>query len=407
MLKRRIVPLWLVLLAAPGLLLAARPVAARRTHSASRYLFVWANSAQKGQPDFLAVLDSQLDSPTYGQVLATLAVHAPTHMAHHTEYQIPANGVLFANDYDSGLTFRFDLRRPRQPVLLGHFGAVGTYNHPHSYAPLANGRILATFQAQGAGNRAAGALMALDPQGRPLRISPAADPHVARFIRPYSLVVVPALHRVVTTSSDMYNANASQVVQVWRLPDLRLVKTVWLPAGPRGDEGFNSAEPRLLADGRTVLVSTFHCGLYEMQGLATPEPTARLIHDFGGRNCAVPAVAGHYWLQPVGDQAQIVTLDVAHPDRPTEVARLSLGQRNWPHWMALEPDGRRLVVTGFFGLRNRVVMIDLGRDGRLTVDAHFHNGAADEPGLRLAAPGGGDAVPHGAVFSRPPANAGD
>ena len=60
---------------------------------------------------------------------------------------------------------------------------------------------------------------------------------------------------------------ASRQLQIWRLSDLALLHTITLPDGPAGDESMMTAEPRVLADGRTVLVSTFRCGLYLMEGL--------------------------------------------------------------------------------------------------------------------------------------------
>ena len=49
------------------------------------------------------------------------------------------------------------------------------------------------------------------------------------------------------------DSTASRNLQVWRLSDLALLHTVPLPDGPAGDEGLLTAEPRVLADGRTVL----------------------------------------------------------------------------------------------------------------------------------------------------------
>ena len=44
------------------------------------------------------------------------------------------------------------------------------------------------------------------------------------------------------------------------LSDLKLIRTVRLPHGPRGNEGNDPAKPRVLADGRTVVVSSFNSG---------------------------------------------------------------------------------------------------------------------------------------------------
>ncbi len=375
----------------------------------SPYLFVWARSADTSQPDFLAVIDALSSSPMYGDVITTVSSGIPVNLAHHTEYSMPPGGILFANDYTSGLTFRFDLRDPRSPKLLGVFGAAGPYTHPHSFVHLPDGHVLATYQMKGPMNHAPGALVELDGEGRLIRSSAAADPSVEKFIRPYSLAVVPALDRVVTSSADMYKTDISHVVQVWRLSDLHLLKTIRLPAGPRGVEGVDSSEPRLLADGRTVLVPTFNCGLYRITGLEGDSPSASLLYDFGGMTCAVPVVAGHYWIQTVAKlhANAVVALDISELSKPVEAGRVTLGPRDWPHWLALEPDGKRLALTGYQDLQNQIVVINLGESGSLSIDPLFHNSqSGDEPGIRLDSKhwshgGSGSAVPHGVVFSLP------
>ena len=93
------------------------------------------------------------------------------------------------------------------------------------------------------------------------------DPH----LRPYSLEVLPELDRVISTTTDMRGdmnpANTASSIQFWRFSDLSRISTVVLPPGPRGNEHLAPAEPRVLADGRSVLVNTFFCGLYEVVDL--------------------------------------------------------------------------------------------------------------------------------------------
>src|SRR5690606_25603069 len=103
--------------------------------------------------------------------------------------------------------------------------------------------------------------------------------------------------------SDMHrDYDASRQVQIWSLSDLSLLHTIVLPDGPDGGESMLTAEPRVLDDGRTVLVSTFSCGLYLMDGLDSDAPSARLVASFPrkpGTNCAIPAVVGDYYLVTV------------------------------------------------------------------------------------------------------------
>jgi hypothetical protein len=377
----------------------------------SRYLFVWAGDADKRESDFLAVVDVDPHSPTYAEVITTLPVGAMGTVPHHTEYEMPAGGVLWANGFAAGQTFRLDLRDPTRPRLAGSFGDAGPYSHPHSFARLPGGNVVATFQHRtGDGPAATGGLVELDTGGRVVRSAPAAAPGIDSTIRPYSLVVVPALDRVITTATDMHLQVRSRAVQVWRLSDLTLLHTLQLPPGPRGDENWLTAEPRVLADGRTVLVNTFTCGLYRLRGLEGDAPWAESVYSMPwaeGRNCAVPVVAGQFWLQTSAVEHSVVSLDISKPGHPREVARLTLQPDRVPHWIALEPSGRRLVITGYRELAPWVLLADLDpATGALTLDTAFKAPGAAQPGVYFGRdewPHGrtGPAVPHGAVFARP------
>jgi hypothetical protein len=85
---------------------------------------------------------------------------------------------------------------------------------------------------------------------------------------------------------------------------------------------------------------------------------------------------------------------------------VTLGPGDVPHWIAVSPDSRRVVVTGYGDLRHRVLLARFDPEtGRLSVDERFREPDADAPGVRFDNkhwPHGGDAkgIPHGAVFSR-------
>src|SRR5438132_9504305 len=113
------------------------------------YLFVWAGDDAKKSSDFLAVLDADSKSPHYGQVVASVAVPGPSGTPHHTELEMPDDGFLLANAFESGRTMLFDLREPLHPSLVTSFGDLNGYMHPHTYVRLPNGHVLATFQYHG------------------------------------------------------------------------------------------------------------------------------------------------------------------------------------------------------------------------------------------------------------------
>jgi len=368
--------------------------------SGSEYLFVWATDSDSADLNFLAVLDADPTSDTYAAVLTTLPV--PTEgrtRGHHTEHRMPAGGHLFANDFGTGKTYVLDLTDPLAGSVADSFMTAGPLASPHSFERLSGGNVLATFQNEGAGNTAPGGIAELDPSGDMVRWASARDGGSA--VRPYSLAVAPELDRVVTGSADMRGEVDVRAVQVWRLSDLTLLATLSYP-----EEWGPAAEPRLLADGETVLVSTFGCKLLRVVGLETEDPTLALSYEFGGTSCALPVVVGDLWIQAVPNAHGLVALDVSELGSPVEVSRVALSEDDWPHWIALSPDERRIVVTGYAGTRHRVLLIGLDApSGNMYVDTAFSAGGDGRPGVsfdRLDWEHGstGPADPHGAVFSR-------
>jgi hypothetical protein len=406
--------LCLSLLFALGALGAFGPTPADQPPArSSDFLYLWTSSADSSEADFLAVYDIR-DRPSadrYGALVTTIAVPGRANRTHHTEHDMPPDGQLFANGFGSGQSFVFDLTQPASPRIVTQFGDVGALMHPHSFWRLPSGNVLATFQMQhDPQGMAPGGLVEMTPRGTVVRQVSANLPGVDRRVRPYSAAILPALDRVVVTTSDMDNRDTTNIVQFWRLSDLTLQRSIELPPGPRGDEGYRSAEPRVLRDGRSVLVSTFNCGLYLIDDVERAAPRARLVASFPrkpGTSCAVPIVAGNYYLITVPAWSAVVSLDLSDPARPHEVSRLTFGANDVPHWIGMEPNKQRVVITGYQAMKTRVLMARFDvTTGRLTLDERFRAAGSAEPGHRMegiAWPHGGSkaAVPHGAVFSRP------
>jgi hypothetical protein len=377
----------------------------------SEYLYLWTASVDSTAPDFLAVFDVRPVGSRYGAIVTTLPVGSGNNGPHHSEHELAADRQLFANGFGSGRSFIFDLRDGGKPRLAGEFGERAGYSHPHSFLRLPNGNVLATFQMRhdSSGMRPGG-LVELTPTGVVVRSSPADGPDVPEGLRPYSGAIVPALDRIVTSTTDMDEKNPYRAnqIQIWRLSTLELLHTITLPAGPLGDESDYTAEPRLLADGRTVMVSTFNCGLYLLEGIEGDHPAGRLVATFPRKKdtyCAIPVVAGSYWITTVPSYPGVVSLDISDPARPRELSRLTLDQGDVPHWIALEPNQRRLVITGYGKLASRVLLATLDpATGRLALDERFRPPDATRPGFDLLGPWphgtSGAGVPHGAVFSR-------
>lgn len=393
-------------------LLACRQEQEAAAPTPREYLYAWTASADTTQPDFLAVIDVTEDSARYGNLVTTIPVPGLRNGPHHVEHEMPADQQLFANGFASGKSWVFNLKDPQHPAIAAEFADIEGYGHPHSFLRLPNGNILATFQMKHEGTRLLpGGLVELTPAAQVVRSRSADFKGLNPETRVYSGGIVPALDRLVTTTTDMSgDSPASAQLQVWRLSDLTLLHTIMLPQGPLGDEGQLTAEPRLLSDGRTVLVSTFNCGLYLMEGLDSDTPSARLVSSFPRKKdeyCAIPAIVGHYYLVTVPAYSAVVSLDISDPAAPKEVGRVTLRPDDVPHWISVSPDRRRVVITGYAAMEDRIVIARFdSTTGALSLDTRFRAEGDSLPGFTMTGktwPHGGNASgrPHGAVFSRP------
>lgn len=399
--------------------LAAAPIPVSAAAKPGQYVFVFAgDQAGKGM-DFLAVIDAYPGSKTYGRPVASVATDQVSIRPHHTEYEMSASGMLFANDHNANRSFIFDLTNPLQPKVKATFKDLGGFAMPHSYLRLPNGNVLASFQQPRGhdmagmhdmggmdGAKMTGGLVEIDDDGRLVRAVSNADPARPDWpLLPYSLMPLPAIDRVLVTNSPMQDHHLLQSVtyQMFRLSDLKLLGTYQLDPGPSLSGHLDPEEVRMGPDG-AAYIQTLSCGLQRVTGLDTPQPKARMIHQFPGTFCGVPTIAGHYLIQAVESIGGFVVLDIADGAKPVEVSRLTIAPGYGAHWTAWDPASRRVVVTsGKPG--DRLYLLRLhDRTGKLTIDESFRD-LDGKAGFNMSGrtwPHGwtGDAKPHGAVFSR-------
>ena len=386
------------------------------------YLFVWAGGT--GGNEVIATIDATPTSPTYGRVL-TSASTGTAGFPHHTEHELGPNGHLLANDFHAGRTWLFDLNDPLHPRVMTSFADVAGFSHPHSFIRLANGHVLSTFQyrseppkatqaanmhdrMQMSGEHVTGGLVEMDEFGRPFASGAAADTTIPdRRLFPYGVLPISSINRAVSTTTDMDHADTvatSQWVQIWRLSDLTLLRTIELSPGPRGNENQLTGESRLLPDGHSVYIHTFNCGLYLLRDIERDRPRAMLVTSFEGTNCGVPVLTGHYWLQTVPQAHALVALDVSDAEHPKEVSRVTLPADEAPHWIAIDASGRRVVLNSA-GRGSRLFIIDFDpATGALSLDRRFRDPGDESAGISLSGANWagftGTVVPHAAVFSR-------
>ncbi|MEJ7759257.1 MAG: hypothetical protein WKF55_06660 [Gemmatimonadaceae bacterium] len=373
-------------------------------------LYAWAASADTSRRGaFLAVFDLRGGSPTAGRIVGAVSAGLGGRGTHHSEHHLGDDGLLFADDFGLGRTSIFDLTNAFAPRLGASFTSAGPLGWPHSYVRLPSGNRLVTYQFQSSKfNLPPGGIAEVRADGTIIRWASARTEGVDdKELTPYSLEVIPSLDRVVTTTTSMIE-DTGVGVQIWRLSDFKLLHTLRIPGGPphgmmhdtdTAQRHLFPGEPRVLRDGKTVMLATFTCGLYTVTGVDTDAPRVQPVYTFPGKDCAVPVVIGDYWVQTVPELHAVVALDVSNPFAPREVSRVGLGTGSRPHWLASDATGRRLVAND--GSRRGTELYLLRFDpatGTLTRDAAF-------PVLdmaRVSVPGIGEVqgVPHGAVFSR-------
>ena len=380
-----------------------------------QYLYVWMHDVGFEDPNFLAVIDADDESSTYGNLLNTISVNETVGMAHHTPLFLPSSGMIFANDFHNSHTYVFDTSNPVKPIVINDFNKIEPYSFPHSYSELPNGNILTTFQTK-EGLETVGGIVELDYKGKYLRASDAQPQEETIFMRPYGIVLIPDFNKIVTPNYDMHQTNIGYHIQIWDMDSLELLSTLKLPHVDGMINDQNPFEGRLLSDGSTVMFQTFSCGLFVLDGIETSNPTITKVFKFSDKpSCSVPVRLDNYWIQTVASDSGgfngIVVLDITDPYNPVETYRLETGNDMGPHWLSPNASGEKIVLTGYFKeLEKRVLMLDFDtKSGKLSIDERFGFGDENGAGFMLDREewphgGVGPAMAHGAIFwpSAPP-----
>jgi hypothetical protein len=131
---------------------------------------------------------------------------------------------------------------------------------------------------------------------------------------------------------------------VWRLSDLKLLKTAYVDVGENRYAHLGPQEPRRGPDG-SVFIQSLACGIQRVTGIDTAEPKAQLVHTFPGSWCGVPTVVGRYLIEGARQTSELIALDISDGAKPVEVSRLKLGASYFAHWTAWDPKTQRLVVA--------------------------------------------------------------
>jgi len=409
-------------------MLAASTLVACRDKSDSapaRYLYVWAGDEDGKQSDFMAVYDVYPSSTNFGQVISTTPVGMSNSMPHHLEYQLPAAGeFLFGNAHHHETVLLFDTRDSTHPTVARTLPAVPPLRYPHDFIRLPSGNLLVGYLRSDGPSPLAGdstmpgghgGIAEFTPTGELVRWRSAADSTSTSTvpIRPYAFALLPALDRFVVTSALMMEDTSASVVQMWRMSDLTLLRTLNVPealdSSGKSIKGSNGLpfEPRVLPDG-SVFFNSYYCGFYRLTDVMN-NPTINPVYGIDmpdqEKACGIPLLIGNYWIMAIGRLNSLVTLDISDPTHPREVQRLYADSVFRPHWLAYDEGGRRVIAGAENGGEGRMLMADFHpATGQLT----WNEALRGKDGLRGLSftstqwPHGasGAAFGHAAVFRR-------
>jgi hypothetical protein len=317
----------------------------------SRYLYLWSGSATKAHmgSDVIAVVDADPSSATYAKVVDVLMVEEMGGMPLHSEFDTPSNATsIFVNDYHMSKSYMINFQNPARPTLGGAVALTPGAHTPHSFARLANGHVLATIQFDDKLPGKPGGVAEFDENGKLVRYSSSRDDsfHDQR-IRTYALATLPKIDRLVTTSSAMDTETVANTVQVWRLSDLKLLKTLEIENNGVDSTWKYPFEVRAMPDGKTALVNTYYCGFYHLTDLDSDPKVAPVMKMELPKNigCSVPVISGNYMVMPIAYGHRYATIDISNPAHPREVSSLATDTTFYPHWISRDPLSDRVVVT--------------------------------------------------------------
>jgi selenium-binding protein 1 len=344
-------------------------------------LLVWAGDKAHEAPDFLAVVDFDRDSRSYGKIIRTVPLPAgalgkgavgnePHHAGLSADGRTLALGGLLSFLRSQSQVFFFDVSRPRHPRFTSASNPP-TASITDEFAPLKNGGFLVTFMGGPAGTHP-GAVVEYDSHMRLVRTLPGPSDDAQHMFNPHGLSVDEA-HNIMLTSDYVCPVSTLHVgggvphldgsIRVWDLAKRTITRTIVV-----GDMAGTMDVKLIPGD---IRQRAFTAGMNDHQ-LYLVEPqtgTARPVFDFGPY--AVQAVPDPpIWPQLLavnkegtrlfvtlnfaGQAGKIVMLDISDPERPQPVGSdpqasvVDLGLNSGPHYLHLTNDGKRLLVSDYF-----------------------------------------------------------
>lgn len=378
-------------------------------------LLIWTGDKQHKAPDFVAVVDFNRKSKTYGKILRTVPLPAgnwktpllptapsatwasytdskgnlyggaignePHHVGVSADKKTFTGGGLLSVLQGQNQTFFFDISNPRKPVFKSAEGA--ELGESLEYAsitdelePLSNNHFLGTYMGSFSGN-APGRVLEFDEHHHLVGVWPdKSDDKIPAGFNPHGISINEADNLLVTSdficpihtilghqhdggNSDLFRGS----VRYWDLDSRQIKKTIKVGDGTAGtiavelvpgDKAHRSFASGVI-DGNLYLVDptandgagsatavfNFNTAAEFQVPVATP-PWPHLIRiNKDGTKLFIT-------LNYEGQYGKVALFDIHKPKNPKLLSVVDLGQGSGPHYLELDDDEKRLVVTDYF-----------------------------------------------------------
>ena len=396
-------------------------------------LYVWASDEAHKTPDFLAVIDFDQTSWTYGKVITTVPIPPPGNFGNEPHHcHLTANkrilgcGGLLSLLKDQNGIFFFDVSDARHPRFLMSTRALDS-SITDDFFPLPEGGFLIT-QMGSASGEAPGRVAEFDGRLRfvgnhfgkmSLFRELPTEPPIDGF-NPHGIAVRPELNLMLTSDfilpSSTLTGSAGPVlrntVRVWDYNERKITKTIRLTA-PDGSPALGMMDVKLLPTdptGTGYTIGMFDGFIYKLNPmLGTAEPAFDLTSITPHIDSPVRGGMGQIMATPQrGDRlivalfgtGQVAMLDATDRSKLRQVpgAIMSFGKEAGPHNIELTDDDSRLVVVDYFLNQGDAGLIHFDGDHRVRVLKVSRNSLVEDERFQLdfnTAFPSGPARPHG------------
>ncbi len=385
----------------------------KSTIAPEKYLFVWAGDQARSSADFLAVVDFDESSATYGKLITTVPLpgpgsvgNEPHHVGLSSDGRVLACGGLLSVLKGQKEIFFFDVSSPAAPKFLSSADPPLSAITDEFYT-LPDGGFLVTMMG-GAQGHAPGRVAEFN-KNRELVIEHPQDPPADGF-NPHGISVRPEINLMVTSDficpSTTLHAMPGGLdlrgsARVWDFEKRRILRTIKLP-GPAGTIDVKLIPGDDKKRGYTAGMADDTLYLLDTEG-----GTAKPVFDFstiakgGFPQLMRMTKDGKRLFISMNAAGKVVMFDTSDPEKPTVLKVLDLGAGAGPHYLALTEDERRLVITDYFLNEDGFGKVHAEGDHKIHVALVTPTSLALDSRFNLdfnTAIASGPARPHGVAF---------